>query len=352
MNPSNLALATVGPQTYYGIYLRNSLASQGTVPAQPPLNLCPDIIQSDSPVGDPAQEFGSQQSWSQMYNTDPTVGVANYYYVRGMNGATASDTGTMSLYWAPAQVFNFPSAWKGNELSTANGNGTTAVSAAPGKIAVGGDPFLWTPSAAAAGSTYFNFVCRSVDRANANPIPIIGSWLDLANMQANNPGIGFRNAAVVDGTAATWTHRQMLSVPAFLPSAQVQLMLMAQGFTGTTVGLLCDTFTPSGDVIEISPVKVAGDGIVAGTTAQLEPGYQTSLAVTCWTNAATVSPGATLTLVVVMPIQSADMSFALANGLARYQHDARDVGIGPTPVATLATITFTVGAEAQNAMMR
>jgi hypothetical protein len=348
MNPSNLAIAAIGPQSYSGIYLRNNLESQGTVPAQSPLNLCPDIIQSDSVVAKPETEFGSQQSWSQIYGVDPTIGVANYYYVRGMNGAAASDTGSMSLYWAPAQVFNFPSAWKGNELSTANGNATTAVSAGPKKIAVGADPFVWTPGPVANGSTYFNFVCRSVDQANPNQIPIIGSWLDLANMLANNPGTGFRNTAVVDGTAATWTHRQMLTVPGFLPSAQMQIMLSAQGFTGATVGLLCDSFTPSGQMIDISPVKVAGDGLVTGITAQLEPGYQTSLAVTCWSSSV-ISAGSTLTLTILMPIQGTDMNFALANGLARYLRDAR---IGPTPVATLANIIFSVGAEAQSAMTR
>ena len=59
----------------------------------------------------------------------------------------------------------------------------------------------------------------------------------------------------------------MLSVPGFLPSAQVQIMLLAHGFTGTTVGLLCDTFTPSRQIIEIPPTQVAGDGIVTGIMA-------------------------------------------------------------------------------------
>jgi hypothetical protein len=351
MKSSNLATAAIGPQPYSGIYLRNNLASQGTIPAQGPLNLCPDIIQSDSAVTDPAKEFGSPQSWSQMYGVDPTIGVANYYYVRGKNGSTASDTGTMSLYWAPAQVFNFPSAWKGNEMSTATGKGTTAVSAGPGQIAVGADPFLWTPGPLTTASTYLNFVCRSVDRANPNPIPVIGSWLDLANLLANEPGTGFRNSAVVDGQAATWTHRQVLSVPGFLPSAQVQIMLLAQGFTGTAVGLLCDTFTPSRQIIEVAPTPVVGDGIVTGIVAQLDPGYQTSLAVTCW-NPSGVSAGSTLSLLITMPIQSADMDFALSHGLARYQRGAHEARIGPTPVATIANITFMAGAEMQNAMLR
>jgi len=351
MTSSNLAIAALGPQPYSGIYLRNNLASQGTIPAQGPLNLCPDIIQSDSAVTDPAKEFGSQQSWGQMYGTDPTIGVANYYYVRGMNGSTSSDTGTMSLYWAPAQVFNFPSAWKGNELNTAKGHGTTPVSAGPGKIAVGADPFLWTPGPLTAASTYVNFVCRSVDQANPNPIPVVGSWLDLANLLANNPGTGFRNSAVVDGTAATWTHRQVLSVPGFVSSTQVQIMLLAQGFSGATVGLLCDTFTPSRQIIEIPPTQVAGDGIVAGIMVQLEPGYQTSLAITCW-NPSGVSPGSTLSLTITMPIQGTDMDFALSHGLARYQRGSREARIGPTAVATLANVTFMAGAETQPAMLR
>jgi len=353
MTASNLAIGSIAPQTYQGIYVRNNLVAQGTVPEQPPFNLCPDIIHSDSQV--PANTFATPASWQQMYSTDPIIGAQNFYYVRGKNGASAPDTGTMALYWAPAQVFNFPAAWKGNALTTLSGGESSAVSASGGNIAVGDEPFVWTPASVPFGSSYFNFVCQSVDRANPNPIPTIGSWLDLSNLLSNKPGFGFRNTAVVDGAAPSWMHRQMLSVPANFSPAQLQLVLSAQGFTGTTVGLLCDMFTPSGQVIAIDPVNVVGDGIIVGTTATMEPGYQTSLAIVCWNPSGSLSPGSSLTLSMTYAVQTgADLEFAMTNGLLRYQHE-QGIGssrIGPTPVATVASITFMVGAPLQSALHR
>lgn len=354
MTTSNVAIASISARTYSGIYLRNNLASKGTIPAQPPLNLCPDIIHSDSEV--PPSQFASQQSWQQMYGVDPAIGAANYYYVRGLNGSNAADTGKMALYWAPAQVFNFPSAWKRNTITTATGSETTAVSAPPGNIAVGADPFVWTPSSPAYGSSYFNFVCQSTDAENPNLIPAVGSWLDLANLLSNNPGFGFRNTAIVDGSAATWTHRQILEVPATFSSAQLQVELSGHGFAGTKVGLLCDAFTPSGNVVTIDPVTVPGDGVIIGTPVNMEPGYKTSLAVTCWNSSAPpLKPGSTLTLTMTYPVPSGpDLEFAMSNGLLTYQHalSAESVKIGPTPVALVSTITFIVGASLQSAQHR
>src|SRR6185503_14916322 len=171
MKTPNVAIGSIA-ETYSGIYLRSHLESQGTVPgaAGPPPNLCPDIIHSDCIVPDAAQQFATPQSWSQMYASDPTLGVTNYYYVRGKNGSTAPVTGRMSLYWASAQVFNLPSVWARNELTIANDLDYTPVSAAGGQIAVGTEPFVWAPGYVPAGGSYFNFVCRSVDAANPNPI--------------------------------------------------------------------------------------------------------------------------------------------------------------------------------------
>lgn len=341
MNKSNLVAGTAGPQVASGFYLRDNLVSKGEAPSSGPFNRCPDIIQSDTEVADPAVEFGANDSWGQTYRTDPVPAAQNFYYVRSMNGGATRLGGMAALNWAPAQVFNFPSAWKSNRLETQDRAESVALAAQPGFVAVGAEPFAWTPPALADGATYFNFVASLQAGATPVPPPAVASWVDLASL-ISNPQYGFRNEALVSGSSG-WIQRQLLTVPAGFAPADLNFMLLASGFTGARVGLLADTFTPSGHAIMIAPTAVAGDGIVAGAPMPMEPGYTASVAVSCALPAGvSLKPGSTLVLVVTHPLQSAaDFEQAMRAGVVR--HIATADQVGPTPVALVATVTFTVG---------
>lgn len=340
MNQSNVVTGTAGPAAASGFYLRDNLASKGAAPSSGPLNLCPDIIQSDTEVADPGVAFGGSDSWARSYATDPAPAVQNYYYVRSMNGGAAKQDGAAALNWAPAQVFNFPLAWKSNRLETSGRAESVDLEAQPSFVAVGAEPFCWTPPALPYGATYFNLVAAL--QAGATPVapPVVASWIDLASLIAN-PQYGFRNQAQVSGQAG-WTHRQQLTVPASFAATSLNFMLVASGFTGARVSILADTFTPSGQAIMIAPTAVAGDGIVVGAAMPMEPGYSASLAISCaLPMGVSLAPGATLALMVVVPLKTAaDYEQAMLAGVAR--HIAGDGQVGPTPVAAVATLTFTV----------
>jgi hypothetical protein len=342
MDQSHIAVGNAGPQTTSGFYLRDNLASKGLAIARGPFNLCPDIIHSDIEVSNPGNAFGNNDSWTHTYGTEPIPAAKNFYYVRSMNGAADKSMGAVTLNWAPAQIFNFPAAWKSNRLETSGQETSVALAAQPGFVAVGAEPFVWTPPAPPYGTTYFNFVAAL--QSDITPIqpPAVASWIDLASLIAN-PRYGFRNEALVSGDAG-WTHRQQLTVPASFAAAKLTFMLVANGFTGAKISLLADTFTPSGQVLMIAPTTVAGDGIVAGAAVPMEPGYSASVAISCAVAGVALAPGATLTLLATYPLESA-AQFEVAMQAGAVRHLALSGEVGPTPVAVVATVTFTVGAS-------
>jgi hypothetical protein len=340
-----------------GIFLRNHLDSPGGPPVGPQLNLTPDIIHSDSLVPDPQRAFGSPASMQQSYVTDPVGGGENYYYVRGINAATVPDKGLMSLYWAPAQVFNFPGAWKNNPLMTAGHSETVNAQAAPGSLVVGDGAFVWEAgNTLPAGSTYYNFVAQYSDGAQVDPIPTVSSWMDLAELIGQNPTFAFRNQAMVDGSRPIWAHRQLLSIPAsFQETAELSFMVSSSGMAGCKVALVCDRFTDDGSLLMLPPTPVSGNGVVAGTKATLGPGFSSSLLVQCWNPTGTpLKPGASLTVTVSYSLPSDDATLkALNRGLIDRHHNAvvgRTVqGIRPTAVVLVGMMTFTVAAPARPA---
>jgi hypothetical protein len=341
MNQSNFVAGSAGPQAAGGFYMRDNLASKGLAPSGGPYNLCPDLIQSDMLVADPAVTFGGNDSWTRAYGTEPVPAAQNYYYVRSMNDGAIQKAGAVALNWAPAQVFNFPLAWKSNRLETPGREESVALDAQPGFVAVGAEPFAWVPPAPPNGTTYFNFVAVLQDGITPIQPPGVTSWIDLAAL-IGNPQYGFRNEALVSGQTS-WTHRQQLTVPASFAAANLNFMLVTSGFTGAKISLLADSFTPSGHAIMIAPTTVPGDGIVAGAAMPMEPGYNASLAIGCTLPAGVhLEPGATLALVVTCPLQSpADFEKAMQAGVVR--HIATAGQVGPTAVAVVATVTFTVG---------
>jgi hypothetical protein len=196
--------------TYDGLYLRDNLTSQGTLPAVAPFNACPDIIQSSTPIANPQTVFGTMRSWNTIYPTAPTPG-KNYYYVRGLNGSTESFEGQVQLFWTPAQLILFPSTWKNNPLLTASGLEAVNINAAPGYVGVGDEGFvLDTGTQSLPGpNSFYSFVAQNI----AAPIPTISSWLEMSQVMTQQLNLGMRNMLTFDPFDGALLARLGLNIP-------------------------------------------------------------------------------------------------------------------------------------------
>jgi hypothetical protein len=339
------AVATPVATTYPGFYLRNSLGCTGAVPSPGPFDLCPDVIQSPTIVGDPQATFSTPASWSTAYATQPDLGQANYYYVRGLNGLAEQVKTQLSLYWAPAQLILFPASWQNNKLSTASGRQTVSVSAGAGAIGVGGEPFVWTPGAPS-GSDFYALVAQAVDTGGTNPIPTITSWLDMAALLTQDLGFGFNNTRYIDPDAATWSSYLGLSVPPSLPSSgQVLISLSSTGFSGGTVGILANQFGSNQQPIVLAPTAL-GPGQLSGITVTLDPGFSATFTVEYWAGTGTApAAGASINVTAYYVIPPSEAASAATAGLVdgvRNRFLQERLGVGPTQMAVLGSASFVV----------
>jgi len=329
--------------TYDGLYVRNNLKSQGTLPAVAPFNASPDIIQSSSPVATPQKTFGTVSSWNTIYPTAPTPG-KNYYYVRGLNGSTDEFDGQISLYWTPAQLVLFPSAWKNRPLLTTAGQEGAAVQAAAGFIGVGEDGFVLDTSVQSLPNpnSFYSFVAQN----NAAPIPAISSWLEMSQLLTQQLGIGFRNMLTFDPTEGPLLARLGLDIPMSVgESATLQINISAQGIpAGDTVGLIGDCFTPEMQAILLQPVTTTGNSYVAGIQVNVDPGMSTSIAFQYWNTSNQVPPpGSTLTLNVYYVVPPEKYGKALQLGVLDSKYaQATAAGVDPQQVVLVGQVNFTI----------
>jgi hypothetical protein len=325
-----------------GFFFRDNLQSQGQVPAPTPYDQCPDIIGSPRPLSNAASALSSPSSWNTLYDCEPVVGASNYYYLRGMNGGDDPARDKLGLFAAPAQLILFPSTWKNNPLTTAKGAETISVSAAPGKIGVGDQPFLWKATPAPAGSTFYSFVARAVDTQGSGVIPADG-WTAMSQLLTQLPAVGFRNLAYVDPAADTWTHVVAITIPAAVDTPQtLRLDVESTGFAGCTLGMVADRFTSQQELIELAPTPLV-DGQLRGITFTADPGFTALLTIQCWNPGAAVPVQSSITLSVNCLLTDDGIQEALQAGTLHYEHRAAADALGPTPVQPLGMITFVAG---------
>ena len=335
--------------TYNGFYLRDNLASDGVVPALPPYNQCPDIIQSPTPIPDPQTTLSTLDSWDRIYRTEPEAGT-NYYYARGLNGApSGAFDGELSVFWTPAELLLFPSLWKNSPLVTASGSETVSVSAAPGHIGVGAQPFVlaWPPPASRRGdATFTSFVAQNL----ASPIPTVSSWIEMAQLMTQQLNFGWRNGIAFDPIAnnGMMLHRMGITVPGTVgDSGVLQLILTSTGFVGDTVAVLADRYTAEQKTIQIAPTRITQDGQAIGIQITLDPGFHANLTVQYWNTSNSVpAAGSTINLAANYVVPKANLEHAVASGVIDSRHNqavARQIGVGPTPVAPVGGVTFMAG---------
>lgn len=339
---TTLVLAA-GP-TYDGFYFRNNLQSNGDVPSTGPYNVTPDIVGSSEPIPDAQSKLATPASWKTSYDTDPVPGAANYYYVRGLNGATtAVSSAPVSLYYAPAELILWPSTWKNHPLHTASGRDTVTVSAQPGAIGVGSEAFVWRASPLSGDSDFYALVAQA-----APAIPAVNRWTDMGALLTQDLGFGFRNTVYVNGSAQAWTHRLGLNIPAsFDAPGQIMLTLTTAGMSGATIGVLANVFGSDQKVIAILPAQVTQDSFATGIQVTLEPGFSASLAVQYWSGGATPAAGSTITLTASYVLPPSEVLTAATRGLIDSAHDrflqSVHAGIQPQATVLLGSATFIVG---------
>lgn len=127
--------------TYNGLFMRDSISDDGTVPSPGYIYSSPDIICHEQ-VADPQAFFKDN------YNSDPNQPVqygsaVNFIYSRVKNLSTDSKAGYINVYRSKSSLFMKPSIWKNNRLQTINGTPyLTLNSINPNQIGVGNDPFV------------------------------------------------------------------------------------------------------------------------------------------------------------------------------------------------------------------
>lgn len=344
MSTNATATATPTATTYDGLYLRPNLSSKGREPSAGPYGLCPDVIGSPTPVDDPQSTFSTIDSWATMYATEPVPGERTYYYVRGMDGSLDAVAGTMSLYWAPAQLVMFPSAWKVNELAPTDAP-KVSFEAASGHVGVGDVPFVWArPPVLDDPHEYVAFVAMASDSDAAPVPPSVTSWLDMSALVTKRLDIGLRNTSYVDRAAERWTRRVRFDVPATMPAgAELTITVTARGYDGASVGLIADVFAANQKAMMISPLKIVGNEMVAGIKIKAEPGLETSFALQLWKGTARPAAGATLTLAadyVVPASEAAEAGDRALVDATRSRFLMGTFGIGPTATAPLGAAVF------------
>lgn len=339
---------TATASTYNGFYLRNNLSSRGSLPAVSPFNLCPDIIQSSQPVDNPQVAFSTIDSWQTLYPTAPEPG-QNFYYLRGLNGGTESFSGQMKLYWAPAQLIMFPSSWKNNPLTSSAGLEEINVQADVGHIGVGDSAFVLNTGSQALSTpnSFYAFVAQNTAAA----VPTISSWLEMSQLMTQQLGFGFRNMVTFDPVAGPMLYRLGLNIPMSVgESATLQLTVSVQGIpAGDTIGLVGDCYTPEMTPIALLPVKTTGSSYVAGIQVNLDPGFNSSIAVQYWNTSGQVpAPGSQITLTAnyVIPSEKYDRALTLGVLDSRYAQSATPNAVGPQQVCPVGSVSFVVGSTA------
>jgi hypothetical protein len=342
--PNRAPRLAASASTFDGFYFRGSLGSKGTVPAAPPYDLCPDIVRSGTPIPDAQAALSTAESWQTLYDCEPAIAIRNFYYLRGMNGAIAPVSDALRLYWAPAQLILFPPTWRNQPMAAASGDETVEVSARPGEIGVGGEPFVWTPPPLPAGSTFHSFVAQA-SGAGSEPVTA-NDWIGMSQLLTQRLDLGFRNLAYVDPGAAAWLHRLGITIPGTVGEpATLMLTVTASGFAGCTLGLLVDRFTAEQEMIALEPVTLA-DGFTTGLRFTLEAGFTGNLTVQCWNPGPAVAAGSAITLSVSYVVPEARIAEAVQRGGldSRSSAQVADAAqVGPTPVLPLGSVSFVAG---------
>lgn len=280
--PRRRALAAAPVQ---GLYMRPNGNSDGSVPAQGPYCVCPDIWVAGQNAIDPAT-LTTAASYAQGSQNNVRSGMQNLIYVRGKNGASSSKTCTVTLYYSPSGVILSPSNWERNVIPTDKGAPNGNITGAQGAIAVCDSTFNWlNPDPPPPGSDHYCLLAQFNDAQNSNPLPNPENVFDLTALITNNLGWGWRNVSMIIA-APTWSLSEPLTIPANWPTSPPgawQVQIIPTGFLNWDVELECSELDSSGKAIAFPRTKITNSGpgfLIPGLT--LDPGWSASVSVSLY----------------------------------------------------------------------
>lgn len=335
--------------TFNGVYMRPNQNADGTIPFNGWPCDSPDIWISGTTPIDP-NSLTTQSSYANISSPNIAVGDTNYIYVRGKNGATTTQSRTVQLYYAPSAINQWPGMWQSNQIPTDQGTLSTNINnLAPGAIGVASNVFQWqNVPALPPTSDHYCLFAQLNDASNSNPFPDITSQLDMAALLMNNLGWGWRNTVEVPGSAATWSYKMGLSVPAGLPSGQYFVYVTPTGYNGWSVQFQCSQVDSKGHQIAIPQTIITQDGQLSGVVCTLDSGFNASVTVSMFQNgAAAALPGAHVTLACRYGTNGvAEAERAVVEGLVNQaferQFRRQNSGIQPLPWVKLGAQHYVV----------
>lgn len=276
------------------LIVRKSLTDTGLVPFPGGTwTNSPDIIPyGTTVVGDPQATFGTPAAYAQDLGRNTVFEQQNYFYMRTKNLLDGAETGSLSLYYCPQNLFLFPSLWNKNLLATSSGKTSLDIRAeTTNDIVVSPEPFTYVPT----NQIHSCLIGRVVTPNNPNPLPEDGDFptmADLATYIVNHPNMAWRNVVLVDAAVPTKTDVFQIDTTPMEKDTTAEF-LIGISFTNLSVGsqLAFSAGTPipsgpdKGKVIQLTPTPVSQpDGSLGTSYLTIPAGYKTNVSFTYWAN--------------------------------------------------------------------
>ncbi|MDI2128425.1 C1 family peptidase [Yinghuangia seranimata] len=282
---------------YDDFYMRGSLDDVGEFPERRETRgSSPDIIPVGAfPLSDPQLTLSG--SWRLDLGKALLADQQNYIYVRAKNFKNAPNSGQTYLYYAPASLIPWPELWSRNALATQTGARQVDLKADTlGQVAVGADPFTWTPEHPPAHDP-FSLIARTTTVGHPNPVPgrfsNMDDWVDFLHRE---PGFGWRAVSVITHDTPTSQYDVRLSVP---EACRMAVTLSAHNIPpGCAMQFTCGTAGPR-PLLNLNKTTIKSASMVAGVISDIPAGFDSAITVSFWKSGVPIPPDASLTLKAV-----------------------------------------------------
>lgn len=307
-------------------YMRPNVANGGTLPATGTLSGCPDIWPANTtPISNYQTALATQQSYDSDSPSAITLYTDNYIYVRGYNGGSANDTETVTLFYVPSAMIQYPSNWQGNVIPTdGNAPNATIVNLPPGQIGVAPATFLWhNVPQPPGGSDHYCLIAWFNDANNTNPFPDVSSSLDISNLITNNFRWGWHNISLMSPAPGfRFSFSTGLNIALNGTTGYYSIVLTPVGYVGWQVGFTSSEVDSKGNVFTLAPTTITQDNMgISVQNIYLEAGYNSLITISLYNpnNLAPV-PGAKVGCEADYKTSTAEeFQFALENSLINWR---------------------------------
>ena len=287
-------LAATAQKQWDDILIRDSLSDTGKYPTSGTLSHSPDIIPfGTSPIQDPTTLIDATH-WEKDLGKNLTANATNYLYVRGENLANKAQTGNMYLYYSKASLLLYPNQWATNGLKTSAGADHVPVSAAAiGDKVVTNDPFTWIPQMIS--GDHYCLVSRVSTPDHPAIIPHTGDIQSFSKFISDNPDFAWRNVAVVDSGAPTWT--TTVEYNQGTQASEMHFLITCKNVpVGAGVAFSSGTPGPN-PVVNLPMTNVTDDqSFIAGMVSSVPANWNTNISYSYFAHGTTPKKGFSITM--------------------------------------------------------